>query len=452
MSAVVQVDIAAHGEDDFLLVQSPVDISDALTSRGLSRVTFDGGVGNDILAGGGAGVVRLFGFGDDGDDLLQGGQGEDRFEGGLDNDTLVGGGGADTLEGGVGDDSFVWSVGDGLDTLNGGFDVDLLRVNGTDDRADRFSVRADGGNVVFELNDGPVFQRVSSVEVLDIRGQGGGDILRVGDVSGTVAAIDFGGGAGNDILRGEDANTLLNAVGDEGEDILVGGASDDSLHGDNLTATGALFGDDLLVGGGGRDTLRGGPGADTLDGGTDEDILQGGAGTDTLLGGDSGLFEDVLQGGPGNDTLDGGGGVDFIDVSDATNAVTFTLAQSGTDTVVDLSTVGLGVDTYRNMEGVFGSAFDDTLFGSAGADTLNGALGNDQLFGFRGADQLLGGDGRDTLEGGAGNDRLEGGANGDVFAYRPVFPIGGRPDRRRGRDLRLHGSGRGSKSRSPSSA
>jgi hypothetical protein len=31
---------------------------------------------------------------------------------------------------------------------------------------------------------------------------------------------------------------------------------------------------------------------------------------------------------------------------------------------VDLSAVGLGIDTYRNIEGVIGTSFDDTLTGS----------------------------------------------------------------------------------------
>ena len=47
-------------------------------------------------------------------------------------------------------------------------------------------------------------------------------------------------------------------------------------------------GDDMLVGGAGRDVLVGGDGDDSLDGGSDRDVLIGGRGADTLRGGAGG--------------------------------------------------------------------------------------------------------------------------------------------------------------------
>ena len=56
-----------------------------------------------------------------------------------------------------------------------------------------------------------------------------------------------------------------------------------------------------------------------------------------------------------------------------------------------------GTDTLRNLENLWGSAFNDRLTGSTGANELQGGNGND------------------TLNGGAGNDTLTGGAGLDSF-------------------------------------
>ncbi|MBU3059256.1 calcium-binding protein, partial [Pseudomonas indica] len=63
--------------------------------------------------------------------------------------------------------------------------------------------------------------------------------------------------------------------GEDGNDLLDGGAGADTLHGGN--------GNDLLSGGDARDALYGGAGNDTLRGGTDIDYLRGDAGSDTYL-------------------------------------------------------------------------------------------------------------------------------------------------------------------------
>lgn len=79
-------------------------------------------------------------------------------------------------------------------------------------------------------------------------------------------------------------------VGTGGDDVLVGGPGRDVLCG--------LGGDDILMAGPGNDVLRGGPGNDLLLGRRGRDLLEGGSG------------HDVLVGGPGRDRLFGGGGVD----------------------------------------------------------------------------------------------------------------------------------------------
>lgn len=115
-----------------------------------------------------------------------------------------------------------------------------------------------------------------------------------------------------------------------------------------------------------------------------------------------------LLGGGNNDTLNGGAGIDLLDLSDASGALNFTLVQSGSSTLVNLAAVGLGSDSYKNMEGVIGSDFDDNLSGSSSNDMLRGGAGNDTL---------SGGAGDDVLEGGLGADILTGSSGADQFKY-----------------------------------
>ncbi|MBU2227216.1 MAG: cadherin-like domain-containing protein [Proteobacteria bacterium] len=144
---------------------------------------------------------------------------------------------------------------------------------------------------------------------------------------------------------------------------------------------------------------------DTLTSGTGGVVLIGGSGSDVLNGGSG---NDILRGGAGNnDSMNGSAGIDLLDLSDATEVITFTLVQSATDTSYSLNSAGLGNNnTYKNMEGVIGTNFNDTLNGSSGNDVLMGGGGNDILVGGDGNDILIGGAGADTLTGGAGSDTL----------------------------------------------
>ena len=138
-------------------------------------------------------------------------------------------------------------------------------------------------------------------------------------------------------LKGNKHDNVL--VGSTGDDILIGKLGDDILHGDDISKTVWLAGNDKLFGGGGNDTAYGYRG---------DDILYGGSGSDKLHGGHG---QDQLFGGGGQDTLYGGYG-------------------------------------------------HDTLFGGKSSDTLYGNDGNDDLYGDGGNDKLHGGKGNDILDGG----------------------------------------------------
>ncbi|MEN9773226.1 MAG: toxin determinant from serotypes 1/9, partial [Pseudomonadota bacterium] len=217
-----------------------------------------------------------------------------------------------------------------------------------------------------------------------------------------------------------------------GRERLVGGASADTLEGVwGMDVLDGLAGNDKLLGGEGDDQLIGGPGNDTLDGGAGNwnqaayafpnassgvsftisvpfsaatgryAGLQpdGLGGTDTLINISStnifgtpfndsltgGAGVDVLTGGLGSDTLDGGSGSAAVFYLFASGAVTVDLG-AGTSSGAD------GADTLRNVHGVIGSAYGDTL------------RGNDFVRSNGVSNFFRPGPGNDTMEGRGGED------------------------------------------------
>lgn len=138
--------------------------------------------------------------------------------------------------------------------------------------------------------------------------------------------------------------------GDNGDNLLLGTASDDEING--------FGGADVLIAGKGRDTLDGGSEDDFLFGGRDDDSLNGGVGNDFLFGQQG---NDTLDGDAGNDQLYGGSGEDSL------------IAGFGQDTVV-------------------GGAGDDILIGVNPFDEQPGQLERDTLTGGVGKDTYILGD------------------------------------------------------------
>ena len=167
-----------------------------------------------------------------------------------------------------------------------------------------------------------------------------------GPFGDTIAAI-----GGSNYLRGN-----------EGGDSITGGSGFDDINGNmgNDTAAGGL-GDDWVVGGkdhdvlfgdAGGDVVWGNLGDDTLDGGDGSDQVRGGQGNDVVSGGAGG---DFVSGDRGDDTVTGGAGADLFHGSQDAGldrvldfhlaegdrvmldpGTTYTLAQIGADTVIDM--------------------------------------------------------------------------------------------------------------------
>ena len=117
-------------------------------------------------------------------------------------------------------------------------------------------------NVSAELTGGFFYGNTSFVEVMEINGDNGNDVLK--------------GGNGADFIEGEND-----------DDEIWGFGGDDSLHGGYAgDDTADSAGDDVLTGGAGSDQMYGGPGNDWIDshdGTLGNDSSDGGSGSDGIL-------------------------------------------------------------------------------------------------------------------------------------------------------------------------
>lgn len=148
-------------------------------------------------------------------------------------------------------------------------------------------------------------------------------------------------------------------------------------------------------------------GADSLTAtsGTFSDVVRGLAGNDTLSGTNQ---MHLLEGGPGDDLLIRS----TASYASASGGVNASLRISGPQSVG----AGEGSDTFKDLIGISGSAFNDTLIGyDAARSYLSGGGGADSLLGGRDDDILDGGDGADTIDGAGGStqEQLRGGAGDD---------------------------------------
>ncbi|MGM4961962.1 T1SS-143 repeat domain-containing protein [Tardiphaga sp. 1201_B9_N1_1] len=345
---------------------------------------------------------------------------------------VIAGSGADNLVGGSGNDTFRYLSAnlDNNDTINGGLGADTIQITDAATVTDNMFVNKSnieqivlgdftnsitlGNNANTEING-----LTAKTLTIDASAAGSGHGLTVDATSSFFALtshLNVIGGAGDDTVK------LLSAHFNANETFNLGAGNDTIQITDTPVVVDAAFThvsgvETLLLGAGLLDnvtlgsnaTTAIGNGTLTVDAHTSLQLtlnasgvgasahlnILGGTSADSIIGG---AGDDMIRGGGGNDSIDGGAGVDLLDFSDATAGITFTLTQSSSNTSVNLSAVGLGTDTYKNMEGVIGSAFADTLTGSTSNDTIYGGGGNDTIIGGIGNDTLSGGSGADTFK------------------------------------------------------
>lgn len=421
-----RVSVSAAG----VIVDGDRYVDTTITSAGQVRYTFLLGKGNDTFSADAlkppslpfADGVHV--DGGEGNDKLTGGSGDDELVGGLGNDVLKGGLGDDTIDGGGGDDLYDESR--PADSSNGN---DTYRDSGG--AKDKIDYSKRPGALVIDIE----------VEAADSKDDGEVDLGETDDVGAGIEVLL--GGAGDDTLRGDDGNNTI--YGGLGDDLLAGGGGNDTLLGE--------AGADRFDEGSepnGADVFKGGPGIDTLDYGArtlgvlitldgkanDGDRLSaerdnpaidienctGGEGNDEITGS---ALDNVLVGGGGSDRLVGGAGRDRFDEGDAASGADVIIGGLGLD-IIDysarteplfISLDGLAADDGESGEGdaiaadieiCHGGGGDDTIAGGPRADEIHGGLGDDTLRGLAGDDLLVGDEGDDRIEGGLGEDTLDG--------------------------------------------
>jgi Ca2+-binding RTX toxin-like protein len=315
---------------------------------GSGNDTVDGEAGDDDL------------YGQDGDDILFGGDGLDTLWGGSGNDTLSGGAGADKLFGDTGND--ILDGGTGVDEMWGGDGDDTYYV----DAVGEWVSDTSGYDRVFTTAS--ILSALAGIEEIAVIGAGTAALTLAGNSLSNVITGGNGddriiggggsdkvdGGAGTDtfVLPGTFASYTI-ARGATGTTALLSGA--DGLHTvENVeafefaggvirsfaslpVAGGPTAGNDILVGGAGNDTIDGLGGNDVMDGGAGNDTLTGGPGADRLSGGDG---DDTLIFDAADLEVKGGEGFDTARSTDGPKP-SFNLAANGIERLVWTETGGV---------------------------------------------------------------------------------------------------------------
>jgi Ca2+-binding RTX toxin-like protein len=196
--------------------------------------------------------------------------------------------------------------------------------------------------------------------------------VALGDGTGDTLGFKFGGAGADAVVYGANGATFngdafkdLTATGTEIHKVYLGDGND-SFSSSGSTATGGVFVPTTRI------------------------EVYGGAGNDTFLEGAVKTPKELLA---------GGAGIDTINYSARTVALTISLSPSvdadDGDGSVASGSPAEADDLREDLEIIIGGTANDNITGGAGNDTISGGDG---------ADTLSGGDGNDILNGNAGND------------------------------------------------
>ena len=346
-------------------------------------------------------------------------------------------------------------------------DVFVANTNSTG-----FTVQGGAGDDVYVLNNATygAIVELAGGGIDEVRTSQGYYILNAGvenlTYTGTGIFQSWGNALDN-VITGGMADDIL--MGGDGGDTFIGGDGIDTVSYNDIGPVGVTLnlktgehtaiakGDtfnsiEKFVGSGRDDTFIGNELANNFDGAYGRDTvsfafetsaitldltqpLTGAAAGDTytnIENWEGTAFNDTLIGGAGTETFIGGKGADFIDGGAGdSDAAWYTGSSAAVQVNLQAGSVTGGDatgDVLANIEGLHGSAFDDTLIGDAVQNTIYGGEGNDLVFGGDGNDYIYGGKYEpyaingpdrnspaeaDELHGGNGNDSMFG-ANNDT--------------------------------------
>lgn len=341
-------------------------------------------------------------FGHSGDDLIMGGAGNDLLNGGRGDDVLHGGDGRDTFEEGGAAGS---ADGDDVYYGEGGDDsFSIFRVVGEPGRATVWG--GDGndyigasslGDLIVDGGAGNDSLGVSSVDRWTFNGGAGDDAMGLGyayrNFTLFFGAGTFDGGSGHDTVGLDEHSRFLEIVGIDANSFRIGdavmlnveglnlGGVDSNLDLSRMTHGLTVFADN------GRDVLIGSAFDDTLRGGVGEDQLDGAGGFDTAV------FEQAFE---------------FYEIKTEGNVtrvrnIGVAADVHGTDTLRGIERLQFADGWY----GLDGTYIPTVTHGTSGADELRGPSWSDTLFGGAGDDVIHSSGGRDVIDGGAGHDLFE---------------------------------------------
>src|SRR5262245_56665977 len=326
----------------------------------------------------------------DGNARLEGGAGNDTLLGGTGDDILIGGAGADALDGGPGFDLVSYETSTTVVPILYLMPIDLSGSGGIGDAAGDTYANIEG--VIGSNNNDVITGRIGVDDTLI--GAGGNDILLGQGGKDTLI-----GGVGNDLLIAVSGNTRFE--GGDGIDTVsyshgtldinsgITADLDNPSRNTGIAAGHTYDGIDNLLGSILNDSLVGNDRVNVIMGGLGDDVLIGGDGADVLNGN---LFfnADITNWYEGT-PIGAGDGFDIASYETAMSGVVVSLTNPANNTG------DAAGDTFILIEGLAGSAFDDTLVGDQNHNTLVGGAGNDTLIGIGEGDDYNGGAGNDTV-------------------------------------------------------